>query len=128
MRDTILCSEILLAASTLRTPRWLTSQMTSARLERIGAIRPDPRDPSALRIDETLVRRMLVAFLREEAKKSGHKRVVVAVSGGVDSAAVAALAADAFGAANVTALFLPYRTSDAASGEHARLVASAFGL
>jgi NAD+ synthase len=71
---------------------------------------------------------MLVAFLREEAKKSGHRRVVVAVSGGVDSAAVAALAAETFGAANVTALFLPYKTSDSASGEHARLVASTFGL
>jgi NAD+ synthase len=71
---------------------------------------------------------MLVAFLREEAKKSGHRRVIVAVSGGVDSAAVAALAAEAFGAANVTALFLPYRTSDAVSGEHARLVATSFGL
>jgi len=96
--------------------------------EHIGAIRPDPVDPSPLRIDEALVRRMLVAFLREESKKSGHRRVVVAVSGGVDSAAVAALAAEAFGPANVTALFLPYRTSDAASREHARLVAKTFGL
>ena len=95
---------------------------------RIGAIRPDPGDPSPLRIDEVLVRRMLVAFLREEAKKSGHRRVVVAVSGGVDSAAVAALAAETFGTANVTALFLPYKTSDSTSGEHARLVASTFGL
>jgi NAD+ synthase len=95
---------------------------------RIGAIRPDPGDPSPRRIDDVLVRQMLVAFLREEARKSGHRRVVVAVSGGVDSAAVAALAAETFGAANVTALFLPYRTSDAASGEHARLVASTFGL
>jgi len=96
--------------------------------EHIGAIRPDPGDPSPLRIDEALVRRMLVAFLREESRKSGHRRVVVAVSGGVDSAAVAALAAEAFGPANVTALFLPYRTSDATSGEHARLVAKTFGL
>jgi NAD+ synthase len=95
---------------------------------RIGAIRPDPSDASPLRIDEVLVRRMLVAFLREEAKKSGHRRVVVAVSGGVDSAAVVALAAETFGAANVTALFLPYRTSNASSAEHARLVASTFGL
>ncbi|PYN11541.1 MAG: NAD(+) synthetase, partial [Candidatus Rokuibacteriota bacterium] len=46
---------------------------------------------------------MLVAFLREETKKSGHRRVVVAVSGGVDSAAVAALAAETFGPENVTA-------------------------
>jgi len=96
--------------------------------DRIGAIRPDPGDPTALRIDEALVRRMLVAFLREEAKKSGHRRVVVAVSGGVDSAAVAALAAEAFGPGNVTALFMPYRTSDAASREHAELVAKTFGV
>jgi len=96
--------------------------------EHIGAIRPDPGDPSPLRIDEALVRRMLVAFLREESRKSGHRRVVVAVSGGIDSAAVAALAAEAFGPGNVTALFLPYRTSDAASREHARLVAKTFGL
>ncbi len=96
--------------------------------ERIGAIRPDPSDASPLRIDEALVRRMLVAFLREETKKSGHRRVVVAISGGVDSAAVVALAAETFGPANVTALFLPYRTSDAASREHARLAATTFGL
>jgi NAD+ synthase len=95
---------------------------------RSGPIRPDPGDPSPLRIDEALVRRMLVAFLREESRKSGHRRVVVAVSGGVDSAAVAALAAEAFGPEHVTALFLPYRTSEAASGEHARLVATTFGL
>ncbi|TMF57220.1 MAG: NAD+ synthase [Chloroflexi bacterium] len=71
---------------------------------------------------------MLVAFLREETKKSGHRRVVVAVSGGVDSAAVAALAAETFGPENVTALFLPYRTSDPASREHARLAAKTFGV
>jgi len=96
--------------------------------ERIGSIRPDSRDPSPLRIDEVLVRKMLVSFLREETKKSGHRRVVVAVSGGVDSAAVAALAAEAFGPAHVTALFMPYRTSDPISREHARLVAATFGL
>lgn len=96
--------------------------------ERLGAIHPDPRDASPLRIDEALVRRMLVAFLREEAAKSGHARVVVAVSGGVDSAAVAALAAEARGAGNVTALFMPYRTSSPESCEHARLVARTFGL
>jgi len=96
--------------------------------ERIGAIRPDPNDSSPLRIDEALVRRMLVAFLRGETAKSGHKRVVVAVSGGIDSAAVAALATEAMGAKNVTALFMPYRTSNPESTEHARLVARTFGF
>jgi NAD+ synthase len=96
--------------------------------ERTGAIRADPTDASPLRIDEVLVRRMLVSFLRAETAKSGHRRVVVAVSGGIDSAAVAALAAEAMGPANVSALFMPYRTSSPKSAEHARLVATRFGL
>ena len=96
--------------------------------ERIGTSRPDPADLRPLRIDEALVRRMLVAFLREECAKSGHRRVVLGLSGGIDSAAVAALAAEALGPEHVTALFMPYRTSDPASGEHARLVARTFGL
>src|SRR5512138_3896417 len=95
--------------------------------ERVGAIRPDPNDPSPLRIDEALVRKMLVAFLRDETKKSGHTRVVVAVSGGVDSAAVAALAVEAMGPRSVTSLFMPYKTSNPQSAEHARLVAKTFG-
>jgi NH3-dependent NAD+ synthetase len=65
--------------------------------ERIGAVRPDPHDLAPLRIDEQLVRRMLLAFLREETAKSGHRRVVLGLSGGIDSAAVAALAAEAMG-------------------------------
>ena len=95
---------------------------------RIGAVRPDPVDTSRLRIDEALVRRMLVAFLRDECAKSGHKRVVLGLSGGIDSAAVAAIAAEAMGPRNVTAIFMPYRTSSAESAEHARLVAKTFDL
>ena len=94
----------------------------------IGAIRPDPKDLSPLRIDEALVRRMLVAFLRDEAAKSGHKRVVLGLSGGIDSAAVAAIASEAMGPKAVTAIFMPYRTSSPESAEHARLVAKTFGL
>jgi NAD+ synthase len=96
--------------------------------ERIGGVRPDPTDPAPLRIDEALVRRMLVAFVREESAKSGHKRVVLGLSGGIDSAAVAALAAEAMGPKNVTAIFMPYRSSSVESAEHARLVAKTFGL
>ena len=96
--------------------------------ERLGTLRPDPHDPTPLRIDEALVRRMLVAFLREETAKSGHRRVVLGLSGGIDSAAVAALAVEAMGAKNVTALFMPYRSSNPESSEHARLVATTFGV
>jgi NAD+ synthase len=96
--------------------------------ERFGSLRPTPGDLSPLRIDEQLVRKMLIAFLREETAKSGHKRVVLGLSGGIDSAAVAALAAEAMGPKNVTALFMPYKTSSTESAEHARLIAKTFGL
>jgi len=87
-----------------------------------------PGDLAPLRIDEALVRRMLVSFLRDETAKAGMGRVVIGLSGGVDSAVVAALAALAFGSDRVTALFTPYRTSAPASRVDARLVAGAYGI
>ena len=63
-------------------------------IERLGAIRAKPGDLSPLRIDEVLVRKMLVAFLRDEAAKAGFRKAIVNVSGGIDSAAVAHLAAE----------------------------------
>ena len=87
-----------------------------------------PGDLAPLRIDEALVRRMLVSFLRDETAKAGMGRVVIGLSGGVDSAVVAALAALAFGSERVTALFTPYRTSAPASRVDARLVAGAYGI
>ena len=94
----------------------------------MGAITPRPGDPSPLRIDAALVRRMLVSFLRNETAKVGMKRVVLGLSGGVDSATVAGLAAEAFGPQQVTALFTPYRTSSAESRRDAEATAAAFGI
>ncbi len=87
-----------------------------------------PGDLAPLRIDLALVHRMLVSFLRDETAKAGMRRVVLGLSGGVDSAVVAALAAEAFGPGQVTALFTPYRRSAPSSREHAALVADAFGI
>jgi len=75
-----------------------------------------------------LVRRMLVAFLRDETLKTGARRLVVGVSGGVDSAVVAALAAEALGPENVLGLFTPYRTTSERSKSDAQDVARAFGI
>lgn len=96
--------------------------------QRVGAIRPDPGDLSPLRIDEHLVRRMLVAFLRVETSKAGLKRAVLGLSGGIDSAAVAALAAEALGPEHVLAVHTPYSTSSGESLADARDVADRLGI
>ena len=101
--------------------------MTNA-LARAGVIRPDPKDPSPLRIDEVLVRKMLVLFIRQETNKARLRRAVVGVSGGVDSAVTAALAAEALGPENVLGLFTPYRISSADSRAHAQEVSRKFGF
>ena len=101
--------------------------MTST-LARTGVIKPDPKDPSPLRIDEVLVRKMLVLFIRDETTKAGLKRAVVGVSGGVDSAVTVALAGEALGAENVLGLFTPYRHSSAESRAHAKALATKLGF
>ncbi|WP_043588016.1 NAD+ synthase [Geminisphaera colitermitum] len=58
----------------------------------------------------------LVLGLRDYATKSGFKRALIALSGGIDSALVAAIAAEAFGPDNVTGIALP----SAISSQHSR--------
>ncbi|GBR77290.1 adenine nucleotide alpha hydrolases superfamily, partial [Candidatus Termititenax persephonae] len=71
---------------------------------------------------------ILLNFLREEIKKTGLTRAVLGLSGGVDSAVVCALAAQALPPENVFAFCLPYRTSHPESAAHARLCAETCGV
>ncbi|MDQ8146267.1 MAG: NAD+ synthase [Gemmatimonadota bacterium] len=73
-------------------------------------------------MDPALVERWLVAFLRDEFRRRGFTDAVVGLSGGVDSAVVAALAARALGPDAVLAVRMPYRTSSPDSLAHAQLV------
>ena len=84
--------------------------------------------PASLNIDAALTAQWLVAFLKDEFARRGFEKAVVGLSGGVDSAVVAALAARALGAANVIAVRMPYRTSSADSLEHAQLVIDQLGI
>jgi NAD+ synthase len=83
---------------------------------------------SALDIQPELVEKLLVRFLRSEAGKFGFSRAVLGLSGGVDSAVSAALAARAFGPENVTGVRMPYRTSDPKSEADALAVVEALGI
>ncbi|MEO7713692.1 MAG: NAD+ synthase [Gemmatimonadaceae bacterium] len=84
--------------------------------------------PSALTIDAALVEDWLVHFLRDEMRRRGFGKVVVGISGGVDSAVSASLAARALGPANVIGVRLPYRTSSQESLAHGQLVIDALGI
>jgi NAD+ synthetase len=93
---------------------------------------PPPAAPPAgdpLAIEPELTERWLVEFLKDEVtRRRGFERVIVGLSGGVDSAVVTYLAARAFGPGNVTAVRMPYRTSSGASLDHAQLVIDALGV
>jgi len=93
--------------------------------------RPAGRGPGAdpLAIDPGLTRRWLVEFIRDEVtRRRGFDRAVVGLSGGVDSAVVAWLAAEALGPDQVTAIRMPYRTSNPDSLAHAQLVVDRLGI
>ena len=83
---------------------------------------------NGLDIQPALVEAILVKFLRSEAGKFGFSRAVLGLSGGVDSAVSAALAARAFGPKNVLGVMMPYKTSNPDSEGDARVVAEKLGI
>jgi len=70
----------------------------------------------------------LVLGLRDYAFKSGFKKSLVALSGGIDSAVVGVLAAAAFGPENVTGVSLPSAISSGHSRDDARELAENLGI
>ncbi len=74
------------------------------------------------------VYRALVIGTRDYVKKNGFKAVVIGLSGGIDSSLVAAIAAEAIGKQNVTAVFMPSQYSSAASREDAAALSRNLGI
>lgn len=83
---------------------------------------------AALRLDCAAETARIITFIRQEVEGAGFKRAVLGLSGGVDSALVAALCAQALGPDHVRAVLMPYRTSNPESEAHARLVGQTLGL
>lgn len=71
--------------------------------------------------------RVMVQGLRDYMRKTGFKRVLLGMSGGIDSALVATIAVDALGAENVRCVMLPSEYTSAASLEDAETCAKALG-
>jgi NAD+ synthase len=83
---------------------------------------------AGLRTNTALLRQILVGFIRDEVRKVGINRAVLGLSGGIDSALVVFIAAEALGPENVHAVCMPYKSSNPESEAHARLVAQACGV
>ena len=81
-----------------------------------------------LDINTDLARSILGGFIRSETTRAGFSKIVVGLSGGVDSAVSCYLAAEALGGENVLAVRMPYKTSSQDSLDHAQLVIDATGV
>ncbi len=86
--------------------------------------RPAPRAPGEL--DE--IYRALVVGTRDYVRKCGFREAIVSLSGGIDSALVAAVAVDALGRGQVRGVALPSRYSSEGSVADARALAENLGI
>ena len=59
--------------------------------------------------------RIIAEFIRGQLRQAGFQRAVLGLSGGIDSALVAYLTAEAIGADQLLTVLMPYRTSSPAS-------------
>ncbi len=85
-------------------------------------------DPLTSAGDEELVFRALVLGVRDYCRKTGFKSVVLGLSGGIDSAVSAVLAAAALGSGNVLGVSLPSRYSSQGSRDDAADLAARLGI
>ncbi|MFO0753814.1 MAG: NAD+ synthase [Thermodesulfovibrionales bacterium] len=89
-----------------------------------------PRDISCFSpcLFEEEVYNALVLGTRDYVRKNGFRQVCIGVSGGIDSALVAAIAADAIGKENVTGVFMPSPFTSRESREDAEELARNLGI
>jgi NAD+ synthase len=83
--------------------------------------------PPELAIDTDVARRVIGQFIRGQLRQAGFERAVLGLSGGIDSALVAYLTAEAIGADKLLCVLMPYRTSSDASRLDARTVVDRLG-
>jgi NAD+ synthase len=83
--------------------------------------------PPELAIDAGVARRVIGEFIRGQLRQAGFERAVLGLSGGIDSALVAYLVAEAIGADRLLSVLMPYRTSSPSSLADAEAVVAALG-
>ncbi|HXI80881.1 MAG TPA: NAD+ synthase [Verrucomicrobiae bacterium] len=83
--------------------------------------------PPELAIDTDVARQVIGPFIRGQLRQAGFERAVVGLSGGIDSALVAYLVAEAIGAERLLCVLMPYRTSSPDSRADAEEVVRRLG-
>ena len=83
--------------------------------------------PAELAIDTDVARRVIGQFIRGQLRQAGFDRAVLGLSGGIDSALVAYLTAEAIGAEKLLCVLMPYRASSPASRADAEEVVRRLG-
>jgi NAD+ synthase (glutamine-hydrolysing) len=91
-----------------------------------GAPSPPPAPPADAVADEVF--RALSLGVRDYVRKCGFRAVVIGLSGGIDSALTACIAADALGPKNVLGVAMPSRYSSGHSREDAAELAGSLGI
>jgi NAD+ synthase len=79
-------------------------------------------------IDPELTIRVIEKFIGDKTDELRRKGVIIGLSGGLDSAVVAALAVRALGPEKVFCVFLPEKHSDKKSVKHAKKIADQLGI
>ena len=101
-----------------------TSPLAGRRAPRFGL----PRRPVDRRsCIDGVARRVIVGFIQGQLRQAGFERAVLGLSGGIDSALVAYLVAEAIGAERLLCVMMPYRTSSPASRADAEEVVRRLG-
>ena len=124
----------------LHDPRW---RKESPALEKTGwhqtktivstTSSTNPKTPLKTRYDTVLdpvaeVYQALVLGTRDYIRKNGFEKVVIGLSGGVDSAMVATIAVDALGKDNVIGISMPSRYSSTGSVEDTKVLVKNLGI
>ena len=119
--DLVMCVDIECAAGTSTPDVIISTDAPSHANELTPTIAPPLGDEAQMWAG-------LVVGLRDYVKKNGFKSAVLGLSGGIDSALVAAIAIDALGAKNVYGVAMPSKYSSGHSLEDAQALADATGI
>lgn len=119
--DTLIVVEIECVGESSKPDVIISNEPTSNLTPAAGLVAPRLSD-------EAEMWQALVIGLRDYIRKNGFKSVLVGLSGGIDSALVAAIAIDALGAANVNGVAMPSKYSSDHSIADAKALAQATGI